>query len=131
MNEIQQSQNFEQKMMERIKDSIGDLITDEELKRLINTGMDRAFLQKKTVSDGYRTKEMPSFLEEVVKELLEEKVHDAISVYIKEHADEVLNVVDKVVQTGLGNAMLNAINMQFQSQMYQFQSNIQHQLNQR
>ena len=129
MSAIIENKTFEERMKDRIKDSIGDLITDEDLTKLVNRGIDDVFFKKVVVRDGYRdAKELPSLMESIVKELLEEKVRLFAQQYVRTHEKEVLETLDKVVIEGAGKAVLAALTGLFQNQLYSFQANIQSQL---
>ena len=121
--------NFQERMMERIKASIGDLITDDELKKLVDRGMDEVFFKKEIIKVGYYdTKQSPSFMEKIVKELMEDKVRERMKVYLTEHEKEVLEVVEKVIKEGAGAAVMQALASTFSSQLFTLQNNIQNQL---
>lgn len=129
MNEITTGNTFEERMKARIKDSIGDLITDEDLTKLINRGVEDVFFKKTVVRvNSYENKEGPSLLESIVKELLETQVRDCIKDYLKDNSETVKNTIDEVVRDGIGKAMIAAMNQSFQQSLYQFQSNISQQL---
>lgn len=127
--EIQKSQSFEDRMKERIKDSIGDLITDEELSRLVTKGVDEVFFKAITVSDGWSsTKTTPPLIHTIVKELLESTIRKAVDMWISEHKEEVLKVVDTVIAEGMAKALFRTIDMKFQSDLVNLQCNIQNSL---
>lgn len=134
MADVTVPQSFEDKMKARIKDGIGDLITDEELSKMLNRSMEEVFFKRPLIMnphDRYGSKiEGPSLLEGVVKDLMREKVTAAVNVYIKEHATDVMAAVDKVIQEGAGAAIITAVNQMFSGQMLNLQSNIQNMLSQ-
>jgi len=124
MTSIVENKTFEERMKDRIKDSIGDLITDEDLTKLVNRGVEEVFFKKKTVRQNYQDVELPSLLESIVKELLEEKIRIFAQQYVSLHEKEVLEAIDKVAKEGAGAAVLAAITSTFSSQLYQLESNI-------
>lgn len=129
MTEITKSKSFEERMKERIKDSIGDLLTDEDLSKLISRGVEDIFFKAVTVSDGWSsTKTTPPLLHSIVKELLEPSVRKAADVWINEHKEEVLKVVDIVISEGMAKALLRTIDMKFQDDLVNLQCNIQNNL---
>lgn len=129
MTEITTPKTFEERMKERIKDSIGDLLTDEDLSTLINRGVEDVFFKAVTVSDGWNsTKTTPPLLHSIVKELLEPSVRKAADVWISEHKDEVLKVVDIVISEGMTKSLLRTIDNKFQNDLVTLQCNIQNNL---
>ena len=129
MNAIVENKSFEEKMKERIKDSIGDLISDEELKKLLDAAMyDVFFKPSKIKINSYDYKDGPSFLQEIVKELMEEKVRDEIKNYINDHKDDVNKIISDVVQEGVGMSFVKSLQNIFRNDLYQLQGNIQNTL---
>ena len=125
-NEIVVPQTFEEKMKKRIKESIGELITDEELGKLVRKSVDQVFFEPTRIKSGfYDTKEGPSLLNGLIKELLTPQVKEAIQQYINDHPEEIIKAVKEVLAVGMGGALLNAFNSQFQGQLFTLQSNIE------
>lgn len=124
---------FEMKMSKRIKESIGDLITDDDLSKLVHRSLEEVFFTpRKNPNRTYYNSNEPDtiapLLHDIVKQTLKPLVTEVIKDYIATHNDEVLKIVNDVVTAGVGNAVVTAMNMQFQNQLLTFQTNIQNQL---
>jgi len=130
--EIVVQKSFEEKMKERIKESIGELITDEELCKLVDRAVEEVFFKERTKS-GRNTWESPKyeppFLHEIIKELLNPIVDKYVSNFIDKHPQEVMNAIKEVVSLGMGTLLLNAVTNKFQTELSTFQMNIQDKLN--
>ena len=104
MTTVANTESFEEKMKNRIKDSIGDLITDEQLTSLINKAMNETFLKPTYREEGMgynsRKVEVPPFLHTVVKELLTEQVKSAVAVYIDENKESIEKSVTDLIKNG-------------------------------
>lgn len=135
MTDIVESKTFEQRMKERIKDSIGDLISDEDLTKMVTRSVEEVFFTPRpnpNHSSYYSRGEpatFPPLLHEIVKEALESQVQVAIKEYIVSHREEVDAIIQKVVQEGSGTAILKAIDNMFSYQLSNFQANITNQFN--
>lgn len=130
---IATTKTFEQKMSDRIKDGIGDLITDEELKKILDRSMEEIFFTlrpnpRKTYSNNEPEKLQP-FLYDLIKELMLPQLNILLKEYLAANQEEVMKALKEVVTAGAGQAMINALNSQFQTQFHMFQSNIQNQIN--
>ena len=129
MTNIVENKTFEEKMKDRIKESIGDLIGDDDLKKLLDAAMNDVFFKPSKIKiNSYDYKDGPSFLQEIVKEEMEGKVRDIVKEYVNSHEDEVNKIINDVVSEGIGIAMIKAMNILFQNQLYAFQGNIANQL---
>lgn len=134
--EIAPAMSFEDKLKSKIKDGIGDLITDNDLSKLVHRSLEEIFFtpRKNPKKDYYNSREpdtLPPLLHVLVREALQPMVKEVIEAYVKEHNNEVLNIVNRVVKEGVGNAVITAMNSQFQNQLLNFQVNIQNQLTQK
>ena len=132
-DEVVIAQTFEQKMKARIKEGIGDLISDEELSKMVTRSMEEIFFtpKKNPKKDYYNSREpdtVPPLIHEIVQQCLQPAVNSAVNDYVKTHSEEVLQEINKVVTAGVGNALITAMNMQFQSQLFTFQTNLVNQL---
>lgn len=132
-DEVVVAQTFEQKMKSKIRDSIGDLISEEELSKMVTRSMEEIFFtpRKNPKKDYYNSREpdtLPPLIHEIVKECLQPAVNTVVNDYVKTHSDEVLQEINKVVTAGVGNAMITAMNTQFQNQLNTFQINLINQL---
>lgn len=121
---IAKQNSFEERMKERIRDSIGELITDEELSRLVNTATNEVFFKPRYEKHGFRTEEKPPFLHEIVKELLRETVRDEVRVFINENKEDVIKQIKDVVSLGMGQALFNSINQMFASSLSNLEGEI-------
>lgn len=131
MTNVATNETFEAKMKTRIKESIGDLITDEELSKLINAQIKVIFLDKREVksNDSWgSTTQKPSLLEEIIKECLTGSVKDLVKSYINDNSEEVKLQVKSVVQEGVGAAVMTALSKSFSSDLWSMENNIMNKL---
>lgn len=134
MTDIVTNQTFEQRMKERIRDSIGDLISDEDLTKMVDRSLEEVFFKPRPNPKHaayYNSGEpatIPPLLHELVKEVLEANVQAAVREYIGSHKEEVNAIIQKVVQEGIGAAVLGAMNSMFSHQLMNLQNNISQQI---
>jgi len=107
--EIQASQSFQQKMFERIKEQIGDLMTEDDLKNVVNAAMQKAFFDKRLTSDHYPREMEPLFVE-LIRNLMATKVEAAMKDWLDKHPGEMEKIVTDVIGQGLINIITNHLN---------------------
>ena len=134
VTDLVENKSFESKLKDKIRDSIGDLITNEDLSRLVHRSVEEIFFEprKNKNREHWQSNQvefLPPLLHDIVKQLLQPMVTEVIKEYISTHREEVLKVVETVVTNGVGNAVVTSMNTQFQNQLLTFQLNIQNQLN--
>lgn len=123
--EIVEQKSFQERMRTRIKESIGELMTDEELKTLIVRGIDEAFFKEGSKEAGWRTIATPPLMQSILKELLNEKVTVAVQEYIKENNEWFMEEIKKAFTENLSSTFIRAIHSMFHSALSNFQSNIE------
>lgn len=128
---------FEERLKERLKESVADLMTDEDLKKLVDRGMVDIFFAERPnpeyTSYGYGHKEpqfLPSHFKVMLKELMEEKMTEAVKAWLIENQDKVMAAVDETIRLGAGQAMLAAIDFNMKSSLEMLRVNVQTMLNQ-
>jgi hypothetical protein len=134
MTDIVESKTFEQRMKERIRDSIGDLISDEDLTKMVDRSLEEVFFKPRPnpkYASYYNAGEpatIPPLLHDIIKEVMEANVQAAVREWIGSNQEEVNAIIQKVVQEGIGSAVLGAMNSMFNHQLSNLQNNISQQI---
>lgn len=135
MTDIVQSKTFEERMKERIRDSIGDLISDEDLGKMVDRSLEEVFFKERANpkrSSYYNSGEpdtLPPLLHEIVKTAMTEQVSEAVKEYIANNRDQVDTTIKTVLEQGMGNALVSALNGLFAYQLSSLQTNLSNQFN--
>lgn len=104
--------SFKDKLLERIKNSVGELMTDEDL------------FERRKIQDGYygsSTKEVPSIVDEAVQKYLKEAMDRAVDKWIAENPEAFSKAVSQVIQEGIANAITQSFERKMASGLYQLQ----------
>lgn len=131
MNDIVAQKDFQERMTDRIRESIGELLTDEELKKLVDKGVEKVFFEKgkaphrSWANSHYET---PSWMENTLSELLEKTMKEAVKEKVAGMDEEIKAMVEKTISEGLGVAMVNAVTSIFTQDLEIFKSNIESRL---
>lgn len=116
---------FEEKLKERIKDSIGDLMSDEDLSKIVDRGIQAAFFEKQRITDRWgATTEHEPLITAVVKSILYDRVKDEVTKWFEEHPTEVMSIINNVIRDGITKVVLNGIDSKLHSSLITLQSNI-------
>ena len=119
------TKTFEERMRDRIRDSIGELMSDEDLQKIVQRGIDEVFFKTHYVDDGrYQKREIPPLIHSVVKEVLSDRMKDAVEAWLQTHEADVRDAVAHVVEEGAGQAMVKALNGYMADSMLLLESNI-------
>ena len=135
MTDIVQSKTFEQRMKERIRDSIGDLISDEDLSKMVDRSLEEVFFKERANpkrTSYYNSGEpdtLPPLLHEIVKSAMSEQVSEAVKEYIANNREQVDATIKTVLEQGMGNALISAMNGVFSTQLSSLQVNLANQFN--
>ena len=101
--EIEKPQNFQEKMFERIKESMGDLITQDEMKSLVDKAMQEAFFTGRKANDRYDSPLLPSLFVELIQKEMKAQVTAAINTWVKENPEAVTKALDEAMAKGFYN----------------------------
>lgn len=121
-NELATPMTFQERLKERIRDAIGELLSDTDLTALVERGIDEVFFQPRRVPNGrYDTRELPPLIHEVVKEVLSVQMREAVEQWLLSHEDEVKEALENCVREGAGMALLRGLNSFFEQEMNKMQ----------
>jgi hypothetical protein len=124
---LTENKAFAERIFDRIKDGLGDLMTDDELKVLLDRAVDEAFFKPRTVPDGRwgdRTREVPAHFVTMTRELMDKQVQQQVNDYFETHADEIKEKVAEVLQQGIGDAILSSIKYKLLDPLMALQSSL-------
>ena len=109
--------SFEDRLRDKLRANIGDVMTDEDLKGLIERGLDDLLFKERVHHGtiGYRseTKYEPPLIQELLLAELRPLLERAVKDWLNEHHDETMAAFNQTMEDGLGQAMLNAFARMF------------------
>lgn len=129
-NSLLNSKNFQDKVFLKIRESLGDLLTEDELKPLVSTAIEKAFFEPvKVESYGYgsKTELKPSWLVQEISKILEIKVKEQVELWIQENPDKIKEVIQNVIDKGI----VGAVSRHFDSKLWSAMNTFQETLNNR
>lgn len=115
-NELVESKSFNEKMRDRIKESIGDLLSDEDLTKIVDEGIRMVFFQPYNTIDkwGAKVEHLPLIVT-VVKELLTSRVNEKADQWFAENPDKVSEILDQVIRDGIVKMVMSSFEEKTQS----------------
>jgi hypothetical protein len=138
MSNVTTPASFQDKLMERIRDSIGDLIPDEELTKLIERGIEENFFKRKANpkwANAYHSQRdnipeyLPSAMDVILNECISKKLEEMTKVYFDkwavENSDKIEGIVKQIVEKGAGDLVIKHINNMFEVPLMLMQNNMQ------
>ena len=128
--QIVKSQTFEEKLGERIKKDIGDLIPDTDLQEIVKKAMHKAFFHEKVIYDNYNreiSREMP-FIIDHVKSLIEERVDKQIKTWMADHDKDIMKMINDKIEEGIMGVCMRSFTALMQPDMNQLGSAVESKL---
>lgn len=123
-------QAFQERMFNRIREQMGDLMTDDELKALLDSAMQKAFFEERVLRDSYgnvRESKPPYFVELVQKEL-QNKVQVAAQEWMANNPETVEKLIQETIAKGMANLVLDYLSQQAQTPLYTFANELRSRL---
>lgn len=132
--EIEISKSFEERMKDRVREGIGDLITDDDLRPLIIAGIKDVFTERKRRANhsGYQSGTEDSIIESVVKDNdeLREVIKEEVVKWMQVNDDFIKNTLDTYVKDNVVNTFNAVINDMMASTFQNFKFGLQNDLQQ-
>lgn len=133
MSDLIRQKSFQERIADRIREDIGKLLADEELRVIVERAVEEAFFKPVLLDEsawGQKRYAQP-FLHQLLKELLENQVKNAVDGYLATHAEDVNKAITSTIEGGMWAILVSAITSRFQWELQQFQNNIVTNLSQR
>lgn len=125
MNDVTKPQSFEQRMFERMRENVSQLMTDEDLKKLLDSTIEKMFFTPRTVNDGrYNVRTDPPEIFNLVKELLEPQLKKALAEHMELHQKDIKQAIDRTIAGGFTAALSRCIDAQMAPAMHTLQGQL-------
>jgi hypothetical protein len=100
-NEVTQAKTLQERVGDRIREQIGDLMTDDDLRLLVDRALTDAFFKERRETRHYGQDIIhPPPVVELVRDLLKQRVDAAAAVWLAEHKDELGKHIDNAIGKG-------------------------------
>ena len=104
------AKSFEEKISEKIKENIGDLIEPADLKRLVEKGIDKFLFERVNVSSNYGSPTVNlSLMEKLVSEHLQKEVREAANTWIKENPERMEKCIKDILQRDVEKVVIQSL----------------------
>ncbi len=107
--------SLQERITSRLHDSIGDLITEEDLKQIVDRGVEELLFKERTVPGrhGYTTETRPGLVHEILKEQLGEQVRGVVTQWLQDNPEKVQEAMDRAIANGVGAAVMRTLDSRF------------------
>lgn len=119
--QIVKAPTFEDRFTERLRESMGSMMTDEELRKLIDRGVHKFLFEPREVPSHYRgTETKPPLMQELVDKHLHERMEQACRDYLRDNPALVKALLEQTLHEGLAAALLGGFRSLFGSEIRDF-----------
>ena len=124
--ELTPQQTFEQKLEERIRQDIGELMPDEALAEVVQRAIEKSFFEEREVDDGhYRHKTVIPWLVRLANNQLKARVDQQVEKWFVDNEEKVMGFVRQRLDAGICHAVVNAIDSEMSGPLYDLQQKFQ------
>lgn len=102
---------FQEKIAERVKDGIGDLLTDEDIAKLIAGSLHDMFFQKRRVPERYGSgyTDGDPLVFDILRPALKAQIDIAIAAWLKDNNDKVYAMIQTIIDQGIIDSFTRAL----------------------
>ena len=128
MNTMQNVRSFQEKISDKIKESIGDLITDEDLKPLVEKSIEQLLTEDRIVPRGgssYGNDTLPPLLQEILMPILRTQISKAVDAHIAEHPEIFTSFIEGAIKDGFLQMMIIHLNNRLNMPLMDFQQKVE------
>jgi hypothetical protein len=121
--EVVQAKTLQERVGDRIREQIGDLLTDDDLKKLVDRALEDAFFKERRENRQYGQDILhPPQIVQRVNDLLKERVDTAVSAWLSkpENSERFQRQIDDAIAKGFIGILTGWINDKAQVGLQQF-----------
>lgn len=125
---IATTQDFQQRMFEKIRDQMGDFLTDDDLKKIIEAAVLKGFFEERRVErqyGGYDREE--AVFVKLVREEVRAQAEKCIAAWLKENEAKVAAAIQDAIAGGMTRLLLNFFDSRTSFALHQFAENLKSQ----
>ena len=124
--EIVVKASFEERMTDRIKDLLGEVMTDDELKKIVQRGIENAFFQPQMKKNQWGSEIVDEPLAiKAVRQFARERADAVVEQWLKENTDKVSDILDGVIRAGVAKICAEAFERKFNEPLFRFQQEVE------
>lgn len=102
------------KLVERMKQEMGDLMTPDEMRPLVARAVEEAFFTPREFKNGYHTERKPPLFVELVEKHVRDAVHAEVTREFAEHPERIAACIEGVLKQGVLKLIADAIEQKMQ-----------------
>ncbi len=130
MTDITNATTFQERMFERVRESLSELLTAEEAKALVEKAIEQSLFQQEKVYEGnsYNRRQIgvkPSRFEALVKEAVEPAIKIAVAEWLAKHHEEVKASIQGVVEQGIASTVVKVFKDEMSQPLWEMSSKLQ------
>ncbi len=129
--EVQAATDFQTRMFNSIRDKMGDLMTDDELKKVLETAVQKAFFDPRHVKTGdwrQETREIEPLFVELVRAHLKPGVEKMIGDWYRENEDKIAAMMVEQFKGGVAAIVIRTFDSFFANHLATMQMNMEQSL---
>ena len=108
-------------MFERIREQMGELMTEDDLKTLVDSAMKKAFFEPAFETDRYgNTKQGEAVFLTMLRKEMELKVATAVREWLAAHPEEVTKAIDDTIAKGMFGLIQQHMEQAISQPMFNF-----------
>lgn len=134
MSELTPQQQFEEKLKDRIRRDIGELMPDEALSTMVQACVDKVFNEVVEIKDYYGkvTGYKKNWLQEEILKLLTPRMNELIKEHLEKNKEAISKAVsDEISSSGpriLSDYLISVLTMNMQQQRWSIEANLESRL---
>lgn len=132
MSNLTVQENFQERMFNRVRESLAELLTEEEAKTLVERAISDGLFKPRQEKDGShwnaKTKEVPSEFVILVTDQVKPIVEQQIKQWLSDNSDQVLSIIQEVIEKGIAGVILKVIKEETEKPLWNLRAELQQKL---
>lgn len=125
--QVTETKTFEQRMIDRVKEGAADLLTDEDVKKIVERGIESLFFKERPdpSSTSFNRKQLSPLAIEMVTNAVKQQVNEQIVVWVAQNEEHLNSIVKELFEENIGQTIVNSLSGMFQNSFQSMSFNLQ------
>ncbi len=125
MNNLEKTKTLQEKLSDKIKESLGDMITEEDLKPLVDRSIEQMLMEDRTIeTDSYSKRIKPPLLTELIQVEVQIHCQKIVPEWLANHPEIMEKAFQEVFDEGIFQTIQKVMDNKIYGPLIDFQNKI-------
>lgn len=130
-DEVKDTRSVEERLVDRVKDILPSMLTDDEYKEVIAKAMHKAFFSERRRKDGYHESVAPPLIVEYMEKASKEVIVELTREWVNNNTNQFKEIFDSYLNKKFSELAIRSLDVMFENLFIDFRCRMVEEIQQR